>query len=85
MPTDIKDPLDGDYEAACTHPGCGWTNKFRMQANLLNTGDSIPRDPTNGEFGKCRKCKRHSLTVTKVPARVLTTPGHPGFWKVPTE
>lgn len=79
----FEDPMQGDYEVACDHPGCGWTAKLRLNLGMkLQPGDRVYQDPSNEAVGKCRKCKRYSLKITKVPAPL--PPDKPkGFWKIP--
>lgn len=50
----------------------------------LQPGDNVYRDPQNQNMGKCLKCKRHSLVITKAPDH-STTVKPKGFWRVPTE
>jgi hypothetical protein len=77
------DPLLSDYEAACDYPGCGWTTKVRMHSGVgLKVGDLVYRDPENEVFGRCVKCKRRSLRITKVPPQE-SPPDPKGFWKLP--
>ena len=79
------DPLAGEYEAACSWEDCGWTAKLKLNLGMkLQVGDKVYRDPSNERVGKCVKCKRYSLVITKVPEG--TGPVQPrGFWKIPTE
>lgn len=79
------DPLVGDYDVACDYPGCGWTAivKLHMGAGM-KVGDLVYKDPENEVFGRCVKCKRHSLRITKAPPPP-ELPKPVGFWKIPTE
>lgn len=78
-----QEALEEDYEAACSH--CGWKCKLRLHGGCaLQHGDPVYADPSNGTFGQCLKCKRHSLKITGVPVRAQAQ-SPKGFWKIPTE
>jgi len=50
----------------------------------LKVGDPVDRKPDDPFFGKCRKCQRYSLKVTKTPTAPEPEPPR-GFWRIPTE
>jgi hypothetical protein len=79
------DPLMADYETACSYPGCGYTAIIKMHPGAgVKVGDLVYRDPEREAFGRCVKCKRYSMKVTKAPTPPLP-PSPKGFWKIPTE
>lgn len=49
----------------------------------MKVGDVPYKSPNNPEFGKCKRCRRKKMVVTKVPS--FESPGKlQGFWKPPT-
>lgn len=80
-----NDPLKGDFVARCSWDGCGWETKLKLNLGAgLKVGDPVYRDPENQFFGRCMRCKRHSLVITQAPEP--PGPKKPkGFWKIPTE
>ena len=80
----MPDPnLNGTVTARCDY--CGFEHTITViRAMKLKVGDPIYTDPTNDEFGRCKRCRRHTLKVTT--AETFISHNKPqGFWKVPTD
>lgn len=81
-----EDSLLGDYYAVCNYCGTGAKVRLELGKGLV-VGDVVYLDPTreNGEFGRCRKCKRElTMIITEAPPEPLP-PEPQGFWRIPTE
>ncbi len=79
------DPLMADYVAKCDFPGCEWSTKIKLHPGVgLKIGDLVYLDPENETFGRCMKCKRHSLRIIMAPETAETAKPK-GFWRIPTE
>jgi hypothetical protein len=77
------DIMQGEYEATCTYPGCGWSGKLQLDESAgLAVGDAVYTDPADERVGRCPKCKRYTLKVTVTPSLPLPEPPQ-GFWKIP--
>lgn len=84
MPERRVDKLWAKYEAKCGATGCTGTLKFEQAWSAgLMMGSQVPEDPTNPLFGRCPRCRRHSLIVTVVPMEPVSS-GPKGFTKIPT-
>lgn len=68
-----------------TCESCGQHHLVSAEACAqLKVGDAPYKDPRNPEFGKCKRCRKRKLVVTRVPFSL--PPEKPrGFWKVPTD
>lgn len=75
------DSFIDEIVAECDH--CGTRQKVRVNACAkLKVGDALYHDPTNHNFGRCRKCQRTKMTVVEAPT--TTVPSNlQGFWKLP--
>lgn len=79
------DNIAGKYTLECQHPGCG--GKLIAEQNHgvgWSVGTIVPMDPSVPTYGRCPRCKRYNLKVTKAPEP--PPPAKPkGFTKIPTE
>lgn len=79
----VHNPIMGSYTAVCTFAGCGGSRIFQQGMSAgLRPGDMVQPDPSNEEFGKCPRCKRYTLKITKAP-EAPPPPPPVGFSKVP--
>ena len=83
----MVNPLFVEYELTCTHPGCEG-KRLIDQAETAGwvLGTVVPFSPAHPEVGRCHKCKRHTMKVTKAPDP--PPPRGPKGWapgKAPTE
>lgn len=79
-------PIFGRYKAVCTFngpPKCEGSRFFDYGVSAgLRPGDRLPPDPTDAEFGKCPRCKRHLMVVIQAPELPLPAPPV-GFDRIP--
>ena len=77
-----SDPFKVEVEMTCD--GCSKVHRVQVEAAMkLGIGDAPYTDPRNPEFGRCKKCQKRLLKVTKVPDFVQPVKLQ-GFWKPPT-
>lgn len=84
LPMHRHDPLSEEYTLTCQHEGCGAVRIIRHFASAgLKVGDYVPSSSSDPDFGRCLRCKRHTLKITAGPPP--PAPLKPvGFTKVPT-
>lgn len=77
------DPFKLACDAECTH--CGRKVKLLLESSMgPKPGDTIYKDPTNPNFGRCPQCKRLKLVITSVPTTTVQQ-SVTGFWKLPVD
>lgn len=74
--------VESKYELTCTRCGARQVNFFYPSGAGLALGDVLAKDRTDSTIGRCLRCKRHTMEVTKVPEQ--SSPAKvQGFSKVP--
>lgn len=80
-PRDVR-VVETNYELTCGFCGAKIVNFKYPGGAGLRVGSTIPYDRTDSVIGRCFKCKRYKMMVTKVPDP--PPPEKPkGFSKVP--
>lgn len=77
----LEHPLARSHEVRCTTCGMRASVPLEECAGLA-VGDRVYVDPENARVGRCTKCSRRTLVVTKVP-EPLRQPALQGFWRMP--
>ena len=80
-PRDVR-VVETQYELTCSACGSKQVN-FRYPGGAgLRIGSTVPYDRTDSSIGRCLRCKKYKMVVTKVPEP--PPPEKPkGFSKVP--
>jgi hypothetical protein len=74
-----------EHELQCTFPGCGFKQLLdQAESAGWKVGDIVPFSRAHPEIGRCNKCKRHMMKVTKAPEPPLQ-PGPKGWVNTSTE
>ena len=74
-----------EYELTCTFPGCGFKQLIEQSESAgWAPGTAVPFSQAHPEVGRCNKCKRHMMAVSKAPDPP-PRPGPKGWVRVPTE